>query len=41
MFILSKLFYWFYPMVETFDEETFDEETKYECDEDYDHLYEP
>ena len=41
MFSLFKFFYWFYPMVETFDEETFDEETKYECDEEYDHLYEP
>ena len=38
MFILSKLFYWFYPMVtETFDTE----ETKYECDEEYESLYEP
>jgi len=37
MFILSKLFYWFYPMVETFD----DEETKYECEEEYESMYEP
>jgi hypothetical protein len=38
MFNLFKFFYWFYPMVETFEPE---EETKYECDEEYDHLYEP